>query len=153
LGILKSREISVTSSNVKPMMAAAIPVWGWIAVRVALALPFMVSGVLKAFAFDAAVLEVQALAGLSSSALATVVAVAVVLLQLGASVLLLLGGKRAAWGAVSLAAFTLAATLLAHTGWWREGPDRIRDLMVFCEHIALVGGLALAALVSRRNSS
>jgi transmembrane protein len=40
------------------------------------------------------------------------------------------------------------ATLLAHPFWMFEGPDRGRQTATFFEHAAIVGGLAMAALLA-----
>ena len=45
--------------------------------------------------------------------------------------------------------FTLVATLLAHSWWLKTGIDRVRDFNVFWEHIAIIGGLALVAVLPR----
>ncbi|MFZ6719256.1 hypothetical protein [Undibacterium sp. Ji49W] len=52
------------------------------------------------------------------------------------------------WAALALAGFTGMATLLFHA-FWREktAKDVRRMLTVFLEHVALVGGLLLAATV------
>ena len=65
--------------------------------------------------------------------------------QLGGSLLFLT--RRYCWlGAGILAGFTVMATLLAHPFWAFEGPDRGRQTATFFEHVAIVGGLAMAAL-------
>jgi transmembrane protein len=100
----------------------------------ALLLPYLISGVLKLLDFDGARAEVGG---------------AVILTQLGGSLLLLAGGRWAPLGGLALAGFTLVATFLAHT-WWQlpPGPERMHAFNGFWEHIALVGALAFAALVA-----
>jgi uncharacterized membrane protein YphA (DoxX/SURF4 family) len=72
---------------------------------------------------------------------------AVILTQICGSVLLLAG--RAVWlGAVTLASFTALATLIAHPFWLLEGGDRVRQLTTFLEHVAIIGGLAAAAVLA-----
>ena len=72
-------------------------------------------------------------------------AAAVIVTQLGGSLLFLT--RRYCWlGAGLLAGFTVVATLLAHPFWTFEGPDRGRQTATFFEHVAIVGGLAMAAL-------
>jgi transmembrane protein len=109
-----------------------------------LLLPYLISGVMKLLDFGGAQAEVAALLG--SVAVAPITA-AVIAVQLGASALLLRGGRLACVGGVALAAFTLAATFLAHR-WWGlpPGPDRAQAFNGFWEHIALVGALLYAAL-------
>jgi uncharacterized membrane protein YphA (DoxX/SURF4 family) len=76
-------------------------------------------------------------------------AAAVIATQLGGSLLLLVG--RYAWiGAGLLAGFTVVATLLAHA-WWTKPPAEVaRDFAIFWEHVAICGGLLLAAWLSWR---
>jgi uncharacterized membrane protein YphA (DoxX/SURF4 family) len=110
-----------------------------------LASPFLISGLAKIADFAGATAEVRALTGVEP---ASVVALAVIATQLVGSVLLLLSGRWTRIGAAILAAFVVAATLLAHAWWTKEGADRVRDFNVFWEHVAIVGGLAAAALAS-----
>jgi transmembrane protein len=115
--------------------------------RLALASPFLISGVVKLVDFAGTTGEVAGL-GLQSAAL---VAASVIVTQLGGSVLFLT--RRFCWlGAGILAVFTVMATLLAHPFWMFEGPDRGRQTATFFEHAAIVGGLAVAGLLvnSRR---
>ena len=112
---------------------------GW-AARLALASPFAISGVAKLIDFGAATNEVEGL-GLDNPAL---VAAAVILTQLVGSALLLT--RRFCWlGAGLLAGFTVFATLLAHSFWKFSGPEQGRQMATFLEHVAIVGGLVLAA--------
>ena len=109
--------------------------------RMALASPFLISGVVKLVDFGGATAEVTGL-GLQPAGL---IAAAVILTQLGGSALFLT--RRTCWlGAGILAVFTVMATLLAHPFWMFEGPDRGRQTATFFEHAAIVGGLAVAAL-------
>ena len=119
------------------------------AARLALASPFFVSGVVKLLDFPGAMIEVVGL-GLGP---AGPFAVAVIATQLGGSLLLLT--RRYCWlGAGILAVFTVVATLLAHPFWMYEVPDRGPQTATFFEHVAIVGGLAVAALfVNGRGAS
>lgn len=112
----------------------------WVA-RLALASPFLGSGFVKLLDFPGAVEEVAGL-GLRPAA---PVAAAVILTQLGGSLLFLT--RRFCWlGAGILAGFTVVATLLAHPFWTFEGPDRGHQTATFFEHLAIVGGFAFAAM-------
>jgi transmembrane protein len=107
----------------------------------ALAAPFLISGVVKLLDFPGAMNEVAGL-GLGPTGL---FAAAVVATQLGGSLLFLT--RRYCWlGAGILAGFTVLATLLAHPFWAFDGPDRGRQTATFLEHVAIVGGLAMVAL-------
>jgi uncharacterized membrane protein YphA (DoxX/SURF4 family) len=109
--------------------------------RLALASPFLVSGFAKLFDFAGAVDEIASL-GLRP---ATPYAIAVILTQLGGSALFM--SRRFCWlGAGILAAFTLVATLLAHPFWTFAGADRGHQAATFFEHLAIVGGFAIAAM-------
>ncbi|HEY8879502.1 MAG TPA: DoxX family membrane protein [Roseateles sp.] len=116
----------------------------------ALLLPYLISGVLKLLDFDGARAEVGGLTGIATPTLVAALAAAVIVTQLGGSLLLLAGGRWAPLGGLALAGFTLVATFLAHT-WWQlpPGPDRTHAFNGFWEHIALVGALGFAAVVAR----
>ena len=116
--------------------------------RLALASPFLISGIVKLADFGGAVDEVTSL-GLQP---ATAIAALVVATQLAGSILFL--ARRTCWlGAGILAVFTVLATLLAHPFWALEGADRGRQTATFFEHVAIVGGLAVAALLSQGRSA
>lgn len=71
-------------------------------------------------------------------------ALAVIVLELGASLLILSGYLR--WlGALALAAFTLAATFVANRYWNLALPERAMAANGFYEHLGLVGGFLLVA--------
>ncbi|GEO15899.1 DoxX family protein [Microvirga aerophila] len=117
-----------------------LPAFDYI-VRGALVSPFLMSGVVKLLDFTGAMNEVTGL-GLKP---AGPFAAAVIVAQLGGSLLFLT--SRYCWlGAGILAGFTVLATLLAHPFWAFDGPDRGRQTATFFEHLAIVGGLAMAAL-------
>jgi uncharacterized membrane protein YphA (DoxX/SURF4 family) len=111
--------------------------------RLALASPFLISGLVKLVDFGGAMNEVAGL-GLQPAGL---IAAAAILAQIGGSALFLT--RRYCWlGAGILAGFTVVATLLAHPFWLFEGQDRGRQTATFFEHAAIVGGLAVAALLA-----
>jgi transmembrane protein len=117
-----------------------LPALDWLA-RLALASPFLISGIVKLLDFAGAMEEVAGL-GLRPS---MPFAAAVILTQLGGSALFLT--RRFCWlGAGALAGFTVVATLLAHPFWTFAGPDRGRQTATFFEHLAIVGGLGAAAM-------
>ncbi len=77
-----------------------------------------------------------------------VVTVLVILTQTVGAALLLI--DRTVWlGASALALFTLAATILAHPFWRERGGEFRRELTTFLEHLGLVSGLVLAAVVTQ----
>jgi transmembrane protein len=112
--------------------------------RLALVSPFLISGILKASDFSGAITEVRGLTGFEPPAL---VAALVIATQLGGSVLVLVGGRLAWIGALLLGGFTTLATLLAHAFWTKDGIARVHDIATFFEHLGLIGGFLLAAIV------
>jgi putative oxidoreductase len=53
-----------------------------------------------------------------------------------------------AWlGALLLAGFTIAATLVGHRFWLRRGAEFQHELTTSLEHVAIVGGLLLLAVL------
>jgi uncharacterized membrane protein YphA (DoxX/SURF4 family) len=127
---------------------------GWSALgliaRLLLASVFIASGAMKLFDFTGAVAEVRTFTGVEPAAL---VAGLVIVIQLSGSALLIMGGRGASIGCALLAGFTFAATLLGHAFWMKDGPQQARDFITFLEHMGLIGGLILAALISRRGSN
>lgn len=102
---------------------------------------YLQGGLVKAFDFEGAVAEMQHF-GLQP---AGPMAAAVIVLELGASALILAGRWR--WlGALALAAFTLAATAIALRFWeMPPGPPRFMATNAFFEHLGLAGGFLLVA--------
>jgi uncharacterized membrane protein YphA (DoxX/SURF4 family) len=125
-----------------------LPAFDYI-VRGALVSPFLMSGVVKLLDFTGAMNEVTGLELKPAGPFAA----AVIVTQLGGSLLFLT--SRYCWlGAGILAGFTVLATLLAHPFWVFDGPGRGRQTATFFEHLAIVGGLTMAALfVNGRSAS
>ena len=118
---------------------------GTMAVLALLCLPYLASGVMKLAGFGAAVAEVAGL-GLP---MPTLVAALTIALQLGASAMVV-SGRGSQAGALALAAFTLAATWLAHGFWRAVGADRVHQMNTFLEHMALCGAFVLVTLDDAR---
>jgi transmembrane protein len=118
--------------------------WLSLVARLALTLAYWWSGIAKAADFSGALGEASHF-GLEP---AWLVAASTILVQLGGSALVILG--RAAWlGAGALAVFTAIATLIAHSFWTVGDPmERFHEMNTFLEHIALIGGLILAAILA-----
>lgn len=116
-----------------------------LAARLLLTSPYWISGIFKAADFSGAVAETAAL-GVPLPALAALMTVAVQLLGSAAVV-----ANRAAWlGAGALGVFTLVATLIAHRFWAAAPEAAPRELATFTEHVGLIGGLMLAAILATR---
>jgi uncharacterized membrane protein YphA (DoxX/SURF4 family) len=111
----------------------------WLAL-LGLCAAYLQGGLNKAIDFPAAIAEMNHF-GLSPAA---PLAVAVIVLELGASVLILTGFYR--WlGALALAGFTLFATFVALRFWEMAPPERFMAANSFFEHLGLVGGFVLVA--------
>ncbi len=129
-------------------VAAAIrmpPSWlRWIAL-LALCAAYLQGGLVKAMDFPGAVAEVRHL-GLDP---AGPMAIATIVVELGASLMVLTGVHR--WlGALALAAFTLVASFLANRFWQAPPGGQAMMANAFFEHIGLVGGFLLVAWEDRR---
>jgi transmembrane protein len=112
--------------------------------RVTITLPFWWSGFDKMLHPAAAIAEIHSI-GLPPSLFLYGL---LLLVQIGGSFAIIV--NRYAWlGAGALAVFTAIVTYLAHAFWKLEGADRANELSVFLEHIALIGGMAFAAMQSR----
>jgi len=129
------------------MTARPLTVVRWIALLL-LVSAYLQGGLDKAFDFAGAIGEMRHF-GLEPAA---PLALAVIVLELGASLLILAGRLR--WlGAVALAAFTLAATLLANRFWSAAPADRFMLENGFFEHLGLVGGFLLVAWMDWREAA
>lgn len=112
--------------------------------RIALTCAFWWGGLAKLTDFSGAIAEAQHF-GLEP---ATIVVIATIIVQLGASLLIII--DRWTWlAAGALGVFTLLATLVAHDFWNLADPmERFHALNTFLEHLGLIGGLFLAAALS-----
>ncbi len=111
-------------------------------VRLCLAAVFLYSGVDKLWHWRSSIEEVKG-DGLPWPA---VFAGATVFTQLVGGCLVAIG--LLAWlGALLLAGFTVAATLLGHRFWLRRGAELRHEVTTSLEHVAIVGGLLLLCLL------
>lgn len=115
---------------------------------VLLTLPYWTSGIAKLFDLGGALGEARHF-GLEPPAIVVALTIAV---QIGGSLLVTLG--RQAWlGAGALGVFTAVATLIAHPFWQVAHPmARFHERNTFLEHIGLIGGLMLAAILQERKA-
>jgi uncharacterized membrane protein YphA (DoxX/SURF4 family) len=111
----------------------------WIAL-LGLCSAYLQGGLTKAFDFRAALDEMRQF-GLKPAA---PLAMAVIVLEIGASLLVLSGFLRWA-GALMLGVFTLAATFFASRFWDAPLSKRYATENSFFEHLGLVGGFILVA--------
>lgn len=123
----------------------ATPVVHWLAL-LGLCAAYLQGGIQKAMDLAAATVE-TAHFGLSPAGPITL---ATIVLELGASLSILLGVYR--WlGAILLAGFTLMATFLANRFWDAAMPERFMLENGFFEHLGLVGGFLLVAWYDLRH--
>jgi uncharacterized membrane protein YphA (DoxX/SURF4 family) len=118
----------------------ATPAVRWIAL-LGLCVAYLQGGIVKATDFAGAVAEMEHF----SLAPAAPLAVAVIALELGASMMILANFYR--WfAALALGGFTLVATLIALRFWeLPAGHERFMAANAFFEHLGLVGGFLLVA--------
>jgi transmembrane protein len=113
------------------------------AARVVLCLPFWWSGLSKLLDFSGGTAEMAAL-GLEPAWLFNALTI---LVQLGGSLLVILN-LRTWLGAGALGVFTAFATVLAHQFWTLDGVERVQELNTFLEHVAIIAGFVLVAILS-----
>jgi uncharacterized membrane protein YphA (DoxX/SURF4 family) len=136
LGILKGIAVSAVSDRLSRL---ATPAVRWVAL-LGLCAAYLQGGIVKLANINGAVAEMNHF-GLSP---AMPFVIAVVALELGASVAILTGYWR--WlGALALGAFTVAATFMANRYWVLESPERFAAENAFYEHLGLAGGFLLVA--------
>ncbi len=115
----------------------------WLSARIALTSAYLVGGFAKLHDFQAAVAEQQHF-GLNPGWLWAVLAIAI---ELGGSALVISG--RWVWlGAGALGVLTAIATLKANAFWTMQGHEHFVAFNAFFEHIGLIAGLMLAAIVA-----
>jgi putative oxidoreductase len=116
--------------------------YGFLIARLCLAAVFLYSGFDKLWHWQSSVEEVKG-DGLPWPA---AFAGATVFTQLVGGCLVATGFF--AWlGALLLAVFTVAATLVGHRFWLRRGSEFAHELTTSLEHVAIVGGLLLLSVL------
>ncbi|WP_232492676.1 DoxX family protein [Novosphingobium kaempferiae] len=114
--------------------------------RLLLVSAYIVGGVHKLGDWPAAVAE-QAHFGLTPSALWAALTIAVEVI----GAFLVLAGRLVWLGAGMLGVFTFFAALVANAFWaMPEGPERFGATNAFFEHMGLVGGFILVAMLTRK---
>lgn len=116
----------------------------WFIARVSLVGAYLIGGVVKLANWPAAVAE-QAHFGMTPPALWAGLTIAVELI----GPILILAGRLVWLGAGMLGIFTLLAAFVANAFWTMPtGPERFAATNAFFEHVGLVGGFLLAALLA-----
>jgi uncharacterized membrane protein YphA (DoxX/SURF4 family) len=120
--------------------SGVLPRWvRWLALLL-LCGAYIQGGLVKLFDFPGAVAEMEHF-GLTP---AVPMAIATIVLELGAAALILLGRWR--WlGALALAVFTVAATFMANRFWSAPPEARFMLANAFFEHLGLAGAFVLVA--------
>jgi uncharacterized membrane protein YphA (DoxX/SURF4 family) len=119
--------------------------WSWLIARVALTSAYLVGGLIKLSDFPAAIAE-QEHFGLQP---AWLYAALVITVELVSSILIILG--RWVWlAAGALGVFTALATLIAHAFWTMQGQERFVSTAAFFEHIGLIAGMVMVAMIDLR---
>ena len=121
--------------------------WTWPLARSALVSAYVIGGLTKLLDFPGAIAE-QAHFGLHPAWLWATLAIVI---ELGGSGLVILG--RLVWlGAGALGVLTAVAMLVANDFWTTEGDARFVAMNSFFEHLGLVAGFVLVALMASRES-
>jgi uncharacterized membrane protein YphA (DoxX/SURF4 family) len=129
-----------------PRFVGAILDWRWTGflARLALVGAYLLGGLVKASDWPAAVAE-QAHFGMHPPALFAALTILVELV----GPLLILSGRLVWLGAGMLGIFTLFAAITANAFWTMPpGQDRFMATNAFFEHLGLIGGFVLVALVA-----
>lgn len=132
-----------------PRWIASILRWPmlWHAARLVLVSSYILGGFAKLFDFAGAVAEQQHF-GLNPGWLW---AAAAIVVELGGSLLVVV--NRVVWlGAGGLGVLTFVAMLTANAFWTMSGHDRFVATNSFFEHLGLIAGLVVVAIVSERAS-
>jgi uncharacterized membrane protein YphA (DoxX/SURF4 family) len=130
-----------------PRFVDAILDWRWTVFLAQLALvgAYLLGGIVKLTNFPAAVAE-QAHFGMQPAALWAALTILVEILGPA----LILVGRWVWFGAGMLGVFTVLAAITANNFWTMHGQERFMATNAFFEHIGLVGGFVLAAMLAER---
>lgn len=115
----------------------------WFLARLALVGAYLLGGIVKLSDFPAAVAE-QAHFGMHPPTIWAALTIAIEIV----GPLLILSGQLVWLGAGMLGVFTGLAALTANAFWTMTGQARFAATNAFFEHIGLIGGFVLAALVA-----
>ena len=117
--------------------------WTWVAARAGLSGAYLLGGLTKLLDFPAAVAE-QAHFGLHPAWLWAALAVVVELI----GPVLLISGRLVWLAAGALGVLTFIASLVANDFWALQGQARFAAANAFFEHIGLIAGFVMAALLA-----
>jgi uncharacterized membrane protein YphA (DoxX/SURF4 family) len=118
----------------------------WFVARLALVGAYLLGGIVKLSDWPGAVAE-QAHFGMTPPALWAAITIAIELI----GPVLILAGRLVWLGAGMLGVFTLLAAIIANAFWTMPaGPERFMATNAFFEHIGLIGGFVLVAMIAGR---
>ena len=117
----------------------------WFLARLALVGAYLLGGLVKLANFPTAIAE-QAHFGMTPPAFWAALTIAVELIGPA----LILAGRWVWLGAGMLGVFTAFAAITANAFWTMQGQDRFMATNAFFEHVGLIGGFALVALIAER---
>ena len=131
-----------------PRFVDAVLDWRWTGflARLALVGAYLLGGIVKLFDFPAAVAE-QAHFGMHPPGVWAVLTIAIELI----GPLLILSGRLVWLGAGMLGVFTVLAAFTANAFWAMQGQERFAATNAFFEHLGLVGGFVLAAMIAEHD--
>ncbi|HHB1425159.1 TPA: DoxX family protein [Serratia odorifera] len=113
--------------------------------RVVVTFFFWMAGIFGVFNFDV-IVEEMVVVGLPWPVL---FAVGTILCQLVGSALIIFNVAGLGWvGSVMLIVFTLLTIPLGHPFWAFSEPERTKEFHIVLEHITVVGGLMMSAILS-----
>jgi uncharacterized membrane protein YphA (DoxX/SURF4 family) len=133
-----------------PRFVEAILDWRWTGflARLALVGAYLLGGIVKASDWNSAVAE-QAHFGMHPAALWAALTIAIEIV----GPLLILSGRFVWLGAGMLGVFTLFAAITANAFWaMPAGQERFMATNAFFEHLGLIGGFVLAAMVAEMDA-
>lgn len=117
--------------------------WTWFVARTALVGAYLVGGITKVFDFRSAIAEQEQL-GLHPGAFWAASTIAVEII----APLLIIWGRFVWLAAGALGVFTGLAAILAHRFWTMEGTARLMAMNTFLEHLGLIAGFVMTALIA-----
>jgi uncharacterized membrane protein YphA (DoxX/SURF4 family) len=117
--------------------------WTWLIARIGLVGAYLLGAIVKLSNFPAAVAE-QEHFGLHPGWFWAALTIAVELVGPA----LIIAGRWVWLGAGMLGVFTALAALTANNFWVMHGPERFAATNAFFEHIGLIAGFVMAALIA-----
>lgn len=131
-----------------PRFVDAVLDWPWVGflARLALVGAYLLGGIVKLTDFNAAVAE-QAHFGMNPPSFWAALTIAIELI----GPILILSGRFVWLGAGMLGVFTVLAAFTANDFWTMQGPERFAATNAFFEHLGLVGGFVLAAMLAEHD--